>query len=43
MAHDTDPAYLITTLDPAFQAFTTNATRYRLDPANNTSKATLAT
>ena len=38
MAHDTDPANLITSLNPAFQASRTNATRYRLDPANATGK-----
>jgi hypothetical protein len=36
--HKPDPANLIITLDPAFQASRTNATRYRLDPANDTGK-----
>jgi hypothetical protein len=42
MASNTRLAILITTLDPAFQASRTNATRYRLDPAHDTSNATLS-
>lgn len=38
MAHDTRSANLSITHDPAFQPSRTNATRYRLDPANATSK-----
>jgi hypothetical protein len=40
MASNTDPANLIITLDPAFHASRTNATRYRIDPANATGDAT---
>ena len=40
MASNTDPANLIIDTEHDCQASSTNATRYRLDPANDTSNAT---